>query len=74
MEKELDSLITKRELNEFYERNKEQYQLDAPIIRCNFIKIPQDAKNLSEIRTLWQANKSEDHQKLLDLCNTNATE
>jgi len=74
VEQELDSVITKRELNEFYEKNKEQYQLDAPIIRCNFIKIPQDAANLSEIRNLWQANKPEEHQKLVDLCNTNATE
>ncbi len=74
VEQELDSLITKRELNEFYERNKEQYQLDAPIIRCNFIKIPQDAPDLPAIRTLWQANKTEDQQKILDLCNRNATE
>jgi len=74
VEQELDSLITKRELNEFYERNKEQYQLDAPIIRCNFIKIPQDAPDLSAIRDTWQANKREDQQKLLDLCNKNASE
>ncbi len=74
VEQELDSIITKRELNEFYEKNKEQYQLDAPIIRCNFIKIPQNAAKLSEIRNLWQANKPENHQNLLDLCNTNATE
>ena len=74
VEQDLDSLITKRELNEFYERNKEQYQLDAPIIRCNFIKIPQDAPDLSTIRDLWQANKSEDQEKLLELCNKNANE
>lgn len=74
IEQELDSTITKRELNEFYEKNKEQYQLDAPIIRCNFIKIAQDAKDLSQIRTLWQTNKPEEQQQLLDLCNANATE
>ena len=74
VDEELDSLITKQELNEFYERNKEQYQLDAPIIRCNFIKIPQDAPDLSAIRDLWQANKVEAQENLLDLCNKNATE
>jgi len=74
VEQDLDSLITKRELNEFYERNKEQYQLDAPIVRCNLIKIPQDAPDLSAIRALWQANKTVDQEKLLDLCNKNATE
>lgn len=73
VEQDLDSLITKRELNEFYERNKEQYQLDAPIVRCNLIKVPQDAADLSAIRDLWLANKLEDHEKLLDLCGKNAS-
>ena len=74
VEQDLDSLITKRELNDFYEKNKEQYQLDAPIVRCYFIKVPQDAESLAEIRTIWQANNAADKQKLLDLCNKNATE
>lgn len=74
VEQDLDSLITKRELNEFYEKNKEQYQLDAPIIRCHFVKMPQDAKNLAEIRTIWQTNNPADQQKLLELCKKNATE
>ncbi|MEM1120235.1 MAG: hypothetical protein AAGJ18_07280 [Bacteroidota bacterium] len=74
VEQELDSTITKRELNEFYEKNKEQYQLDAPIIRCHFIKVPQDAKDLADIRATWQANQASDQEKLLALCNKNATE
>ncbi|MEM6319269.1 MAG: hypothetical protein AAF960_16470 [Bacteroidota bacterium] len=74
VEQELDSLITQRELNEFYEKNKEQYQLDAPIIRCNFIKIAQDAPNLEAIQSLWQANRQEDQQALLNLCNQSANE
>ncbi len=74
VEQDLDSLITNRELDEFYERNKEQYQLDAPIVRCNFIKIPQDAPDLPLIRDLWRTNKMEDRQKLLNLCNKNAKE
>ena len=74
VEETLDSIVTKRELNDFYEKNKEQYQLDAPIIRCNFIKIAQDAEDLSEVRALWQSNQLEDKQKLLDLCNKNAVE
>ena len=74
VEHELDSLITKRELNEFYEKNKEQYQLDAPIIRCNFIKIAQNAENLDEIRNLWQMNNPENNQNLINLCNKEAIE
>lgn len=74
VEQELDSIISKRELNEFYEKNKEQYQLDAPIIRCNFIKIAQSAEKIQEVRQLWQENDPEKKQNLLTLCDENAAE
>lgn len=73
VEEELDSTITKRELNDFYERNKDQYQLDAPIVRCNFIKISQNAKDLKEIQSLWPSSKPEDQKKLLKLCSQEAS-
>ena len=34
----LDSTVTKEQLLEFYDKNKEQYQLETPILRCRFIK------------------------------------
>ena len=72
VEQELDSFITKRELNDFYEKNKDQYQLDAPIIRCNFIKVSQDAPELKKLQSLWQSDNPEDAKLLLEYCNKHA--
>ncbi|MDF1867360.1 MAG: hypothetical protein P1U70_21170, partial [Saprospiraceae bacterium] len=40
VQQSLDSIITEEELNDFYENNKAQYQLETPIMKCQFIKIP----------------------------------
>lgn len=74
VEQELDSLISKRELNEFYEKNQDQYQLESPIIRCNFIKVPQSAPQLKKLRTLWQSDSIPDQDTLLAYCNQYAQE
>ena len=69
VEEQLDSVITKRELNDFYEKNKEQYQLETPILRCNFVKVPQTAPDLKRLQTLWQSDSIADRTKLLEYCN-----
>lgn len=74
VEQQLDSIISKRELNAFYEKNQDQYQLEAPIIRCNFIKVPQTAPQLKKLRTLWQSDSIPDQDTLLAYCNDYAEE
>lgn len=64
VEELLDSTIAEAELREFYERNKEQYQLETPIIRCFFIKVPLPVPKQNELRSLWNAK---DPDKLSDL-------
>ena len=74
VEERMDSVISKRELNDFYEKNQDQYQLEAPIIRCNFIKVPQTAPQLKKLRTLWQSDSIPDRDTLLAYCNNYADE
>jgi hypothetical protein len=64
VEELLDSTIAEAELREFYERNKEQYQLETPILRCYFIKIPLPVPKQNELRSLWN---SKDPGKLDEL-------
>ncbi len=68
VERYLDSIVTKEELEAFYENNKEQYQLETPIMRCFFIKVPQPVYRSDELRRLWNSNKPEDYQKLVQYC------
>lgn len=70
----LDSVITKEELIAFYEENKEQYQLETPILRCQFIKIPLPVEHNATLRGLWNSRREEDMEKLIEFCkNSNAT-
>lgn len=48
-EQNLDSLVSEEELRDFYEKNKDQYQLETSIIRCYFVKIPDDIKGNCEM-------------------------
>lgn len=49
----LDSTITKEELTSFYNKHKEQYQLERPVMRCYFIKVPRTAPSVDGLRRWW---------------------
>lgn len=68
VEEFLDSTIAEAELREFYERNKEQYQLETPIIRCFFIKVPLPVPKQNELRQLWNSKVPEELNELVTYC------
>ena len=57
----LDTTISDEELHTFYEKNKEQYQLETPITRCYFLKIPKPAPQSDSLSKWWNAPKSGDN-------------
>ncbi len=73
VEELLDSTITQDELIDFYEKNKEQYQLETPIIRCYFIKVPLPVPEADNLRNWWNNPKDENFEKLVAYCNRYAT-
>jgi len=72
MNKLLDSTVTDVQLREFYEKNKEQYQLETPIVRCRFIKAPRNAPNADKALDWWNGNKKEDFADLARWCSQHA--
>ena len=72
VEQYLDSTITQEQLMEFYEANKEQYQLETPIMRCYFIKAPLPVEESEKLRQLWNSDDEENHEKLIEYCNAHA--
>lgn len=73
VEKLLDSTVTQTELQDFYEKNKDQYKLETPIIRCRFIKAPRTAPRLDDVEKWWEGKSSRDQQMLGAWCAANAT-
>lgn len=68
VEQLLDSTVTQQELQAFYENNKEQYQLETPIMRCFFIKMPRPVYQIDELRRLWNSERPEDYAGLVKYC------
>ena len=61
---ELDSVITREELNAFYEQNRDQYQLDVPVARVLYLKVPLKAPRQRALRNWWNSNDPTDREEL----------
>ena len=72
MNRLLDSTVTKQQLQEFYEKNREQYLLETPILRCRFIKAPRNAPNSDKAQDWWNSNKAGDFAELSRWCSQHA--
>lgn len=71
IKQKLDTTITETQLEEFYENNKQNFQLLENIVRVRYVKIPAAiAKNglTNTIQKLLKSEKSDDVEKLADLC------
>ncbi len=64
----LDSTITREELETYYENSKEQYQLETPIVRCFFIKVPYPTPEVARLRELWNNGQVKDTTALEKYC------
>ncbi len=59
----LDSVVSDVELKAFYENNKDQFQLENTILKCQLLKLPPNAPQ-NELNQLWYSKKSADMAKL----------
>lgn len=72
VQRQLDSIVGEDELNAFYEKNKEQYQLETPIVQCRFVKVKRDIEELQKLDKWWNSDKEADKKQLLKYCEKNA--
>lgn len=59
----LDSTVSEGEQREYYENNKDQFQLESTILKCQLLKLRPEAPQ-SEINKLWNSRKDSDKVKL----------
>jgi hypothetical protein len=73
VEEHLDTLVTPKQLADFYEKTKESYRLKEDIIRARFVKFPVEiSANLDKFKQLLQSTKPEDFVHLEDFCLNNS--
>lgn len=61
VEQLLDSTVTQLELEQFYEENKMLYELQKPIVRCHFIKVPTPTPGGDSLKQIWNAPLNEEN-------------
>ncbi len=59
----LDSTVSEAEVRSFYEKNKDQFQLESTILKCLLLKLPPKAPQ-TEVNKLWYSRNPADEPKL----------
>jgi hypothetical protein len=70
VEEQLDTLISEDEINEYYEANKQQYQLDHTILKCRLLKLKTDItpRDKDFVDKNWRSTNRKDRQYLERVC------
>jgi len=72
IQSELDSMISQEEIRRFYDDNKDNYQLESPLLRVKFMKIPIDAVEIDMVDKWIDSEDMDDKVNLIEYCNTYA--
>jgi hypothetical protein len=64
---QLDSIISEKEYEEFYELNKENFKLNDVLVKVRFIHVDQDYTNLRLIKEKFRRFNNKDKQELTEL-------
>lgn len=70
VEMKLDSTISETELNDYYENNKDQYQLQTPIVRTYYLKLNRKLPEriIKQTESLWrEVEKPKSFKELVSL-------
>jgi len=69
----LNTDISDAEIEDYYEKNKDNFRLKDNIINCLYVKVPKDAPNRNKVKTWLTSDKENDKEQLRDYCMMHAT-
>ncbi len=64
----LDTVVSTKELEEYYEKNKESFSLRDNIIKVTFVKIPRKAPEINKVRKWYRSDEAADKAQLAGYC------
>ncbi len=64
----LDTVISREEVQAYYDENPSNFSLEDHIIKCLYLKLPIDAPELYKVRQLYRSEREEDVQQLETYC------
>jgi hypothetical protein len=68
LEQKMDTEVTEREIQAYYEENTKNFLLSQDVIKGTFIKVPLSAPNLEQLRRWSWNNREEDLDQLEKYC------
>lgn len=68
----LDTTISAKQIEEYYNNNKDNFELQDNIARALFVKLDKNSKDVEKVRKLCRSEKPEDRQELEEYCSQHA--
>ncbi len=68
VDKNLDTVISKNEISEYYDKKKDSFILKQNIFKGVFVKLPRDAPKMGRFRSLLNSSKPESREELKSYC------
>jgi hypothetical protein len=72
LQQKLDTIVTIKEIEDYYNENKSNFVLVESLMKGVFIKVPVNAPELYKLRQWYRADDTESIKKLEGYCYTNA--
>ncbi|CAN5139388.1 hypothetical protein BH23BAC1_BH23BAC1_01000 [soil metagenome] len=64
IDRELNTDVTEEEINKYYKENLENFELKQNIIKCIYLKIPNDAPKVQRVKKLVHSTNSKEKDEL----------
>lgn len=68
LQQKMDTLVSEREINSYYEENSKNFVLNQNVIKGTFIKVPLSAPNQDQLRRWSWNNREQDLDQLEKYC------
>ncbi len=64
----IDTNITETQLRDYYEKNKNNFELKKNLVQLTFVKIDETSAMISQIKKMYRSSRIADKEKLAVLC------
>lgn len=64
----LNGQVSDKEIEEYYNLNKDNFPLRQSIVKCRFVKVPKEAPRINQLRKMMQSSTLRDFNDLKSYC------
>ncbi|HBH23686.1 MAG TPA: hypothetical protein DDY13_09715 [Cytophagales bacterium] len=66
--RKLNTVVTEKEIQEYYDNNIDNFELKQNIVQCNFVQLPKNAARINRFRTLLRNSRERDQEEIREYC------